>query len=426
MAHRKSAHTDKGQGVGKIAQQHLEQLEQSLGDEHSHAALDFLRLLLHNGGERLLEKHHKERNHKHHHQNHGGRKGFSAHVEHDGAGQGEVEYQARHAVGVKVNLLRVVGAQAVDDVKHHTHENDQHAQAHGHHKHGVQLADKRQVGHRLGGPQPHGRNQILKPEHAAEQQAEDGGEHAAAGDDSRKADFLKPVEQEPADEKAQPLARVPEHEAEQEGVGQADENGGVDLVVARQAVHFHIQFKRFKQPRVLHLGGRLAHNVRVVVLDDTEGIVVVFNLLLEASGILLRHPAAQNVEGVVVVFGAGRQLAHVEVGGKGADPLIGGNQVVLAAVDGGHDVLIHLENLRLQLPDLILQVVARLGGCAVVLVRQEHALKMHGRVDGVDLVLQLFRHKVHDPDVLVVLLALKEDGVDGVVNVRGEFLVILS
>ena len=125
------------------------------------------------------------------------------------------------------------------------------------------------------------------------------------------------------------------------------------------------------------------------------------------------------------MFGAGRQLAHVEVGGKGADPLVGGNQVVLAAVDGGHDVLIHLENLRLQLPDLILQVVARLGGCAVVLVRQEHALKMHGRVDGVDLVLQLFRHKVHDPDVLGVLLALKKDSVDGVVNVRGEFLVIL-
>ena len=76
-------------------------------------------------------------------------------------------------------------------------------------------------------------------------------------------------------------------------------------------------------------------------------------------------------------------------------------------------------------------VLAAHGGkslmrCSGVIIRHKNLLKMHGSVDRVDLVLQLFRHKVHDPDVLVVLLALKEDGVDGVVNVRGEFLVILS
>lgn len=111
----------------------------------AHAALDFpppRPMLLHNGGEAQQEKHHQQRQQRDITAKSRWPEGLSAHVGSTmGTGQGEVEYQARHAVGVKVKPSVSSRAQAVDDVNT-MHMNDQHSQADGHHEHGVQLADK--------------------------------------------------------------------------------------------------------------------------------------------------------------------------------------------------------------------------------------------------------------------------------------------
>ena len=50
VAHRKGADTDEGEGVGEVAEHHLEELEKALDKEHHLAALDDGGLLLHQSG----------------------------------------------------------------------------------------------------------------------------------------------------------------------------------------------------------------------------------------------------------------------------------------------------------------------------------------------------------------------------------------
>ncbi len=82
--------------------------------------------------------------------------------------------------------------------------------------------------------------------------------------------FFQPVEEEPSKQKTDSLPHIPKHKAKQEGIGEADQYGGIDLIVCRQAVHLNEHLKGFKKPWVLQLGGRLAHNLVMVILHDTE------------------------------------------------------------------------------------------------------------------------------------------------------------
>ena len=69
-----------------------------------------------------------------------------------------------------------------------------------------------------------------------------------------------------------------------------------------------------KQPRILHLGGRSAHDVVVVVLDNTEGIAVPFDFLLEPS---LHHSPSSIRTGckvMGVMLGDGSHFPHIKVG----------------------------------------------------------------------------------------------------------------
>lgn len=97
------------------------------------------------------------------------------------------------------------------------------------------------------------------------------------------------------------------------GVGQTDENGGVDLVVIRQTVHFHIQL-RLKQPGFFILVGGLLAMFMINSSMIMKIIVVVLNLFLEASGILLRHPTAPKykIAGRRAWCRRLNQLTHVE------------------------------------------------------------------------------------------------------------------
>ena len=50
---------------------------------------------------------------------------------------------------------------------------------------------------------------------------------------------------------------------------------------------------------------------------------------------------------------------------------------------------------------------------------------MHGRVGGVNFVRFVLRYKVNAPDILIIFITFKEDGVQVVVNIFLEFLIIL-
>ena len=63
--------------------------------------------------------------------------------------------------------------------------------------------------------------------------------------------------------------------------------------------------------------------------------------------------------------------------------------------------------------------------CTGVIIRHKDLLKVHGSVGRIDLASLMLRHKVDAPDILVVFITFQEDGVQVVVNVFLEFLVIL-
>ena len=59
------------------------------------------------------------------------------------------------------------------------------------------------------------------------------------------------------------------------------------------------------------------------------------------------------------------------------------------------------------------------------MIRHENFFKVHGRVGGIDLAGLMLRYKIDSPDILVIFIAFQEDGVQVVVNVFLEFLIIL-
>ena len=247
--------------------------------------------------------------------------------------------------------------EAVDDVKHHSQQDDTHADGDSHDKYRVQLADKRQICHVFHGTQPYGVDNRFEAEYASEHKTEDGGEESAAGDDGRQIRLLEPVKQKAAEQEAESLSHVSEHEAEEEGVGDADQHGRIDLIIGRKAVHLDKHFKRLKQLRVMKLCRRSAYDVVMVILHDAEGLFVVRYLLLERLGVLFTHPAAQNIEGIDVLLRAGRQLPDIKVCGEGGKLLIGGQKLIaLAAQHLGH-LTVYRVDIRLKRGDLVLQGV---------------------------------------------------------------------
>ena len=54
---------------------------------------------------------------------------------------------------------------------------------------------------------------------------------------------------------------------------------------------------------------------------------------------------------------------------------------------------------------------------ALVLIRKETPLKMHGCIDGVNLVRQALRHKVDHPYIVSLLLAFEHNRVYGLIHI---------
>jgi len=59
-----------------------------------------------------------------------------------------------------------------------------------------------------------------------------------------------------------------------------------------------------------------------------------------------------------------------------------------------------------------------------ILIRQETPFKMHGRVNGIDLVCQLLRHEIDDPDIFRIFQAFKHHRVNGLVHIAVELVKV--
>ncbi len=94
--------------------------------------------------------------------------------------------------------------------------------------------------------------------------------NTAAGYNRRQIYLFQPVEEQPSNQKAYSLPHIPEHKTKEEGIGDTDQYGGIDLIVCRQTVHLYEHLKGLKKPGIMKLGGRFAQNVVVVIFQDTE------------------------------------------------------------------------------------------------------------------------------------------------------------
>ena len=86
------------------------------------------------------------------------------------------------------------------------------------------------------------------------------------------------IDQGAADQEQKPLSHISEHDAEDKGVGQSHEHGGIDLIVSREPVHLDEHLERFEQLRILQFGRRFPEVRVMVVLDHHKYLIVVLDL----------------------------------------------------------------------------------------------------------------------------------------------------
>ena len=167
-----SADTQEGKSVGQIAEQYLEKLEEALDEEHRLLFREYFCFLFHQICERFLEEHQDQRNQEHHSQHGRRRKSVSGDEQEYGGYDGSVKYKSGNRVAVKPCLFHVVIPYGVDDIEHHTDQDDEHTEGNGDDKHGVEGSHKRNIHHGSHGFQPYGVENFLETEEAAVHESE--------------------------------------------------------------------------------------------------------------------------------------------------------------------------------------------------------------------------------------------------------------
>ena len=351
---------------------------------------------------------------------------MAAHDQNQACHQEAVEQEARHAVRIEPGPFRVMVAHTDNDVQNHGRQDQEHAKDDGHHEYRVHLPDDRQGHHGLLGLQPDMLDQrILEAEEASVHKSEERREYARAGDDRRQVHALLFIKEEAAQQKHQSLAHISEHGAEDERIGQSHEHGRVQLIVGRKAVHLHIHFKRPENLRILQLRRRCAENVVMIVLHHHEGLLVVFDLLLEGVRLFFRHPAAENVEDVVLLLGQSGEFADIEACGPLLQELHGSRQLIGVLRCHRGNPLVELLQLPVQIRDPLLQGLPGLAGRAIILVRQKDVLKMHGGIDRVNLICHGRRDEIHAPHVLLIAAAFIKNRIQRVIDVPLKLVEVL-
>ena len=246
-------------------------------------------------------------------------------------------------------------------MEHHCHHDQEHTESHSHDEHRVQLAKEGQCGHMVNGPYPQGGYHVFESEDTAEHESEYGGKYSRCGNDPGKRGFLKVVDQGAADQEEEPLPHIPEHDTEDEGVGQADENSRVHFIMCGKPVHLHKHLKGFEDLRVFQLCGRFPEVCVVVVLHDDKYFVVVFDFFHEFLYVVFRHPAAEDVILFLVVLHAGRQLADVEIIGELFQAVPGRHQLRRAVREHLSRLFVQVVDLKVHPGDLPLQRLVGIG-----------------------------------------------------------------
>ena len=316
MADSKCADTDEGKGVGEITQHYLKQFKEALNKEHDLSALHNRLFFLNDTCQRLLQHDQDKRYAEHDDQDRRCRKRMSCQVQQDHNGQCPVEDQAADCILVKQDIFRIAASHCIDDMEDHGQQYEEHTEDDRHNKHSVHVAKAGYIGHGIHRPQPYGFQHIFKSEDTAEHESKESGKDTGCAYDGGQIHFFEFVKQKSADSQQKTLSHIAEHGAEDEGIGDCHEHGGVHLIVGGKAVHFNIHLKRFENLGVFQLGRRLCAYVVLVILNDTEQFGIIFNVLLESQGIPLGHPSAEDIEGLLVFFDAGRYFSHVKVGGE--------------------------------------------------------------------------------------------------------------
>ena len=231
-------------------------------------------------------------------------------------GKGSVENEACQGVLAEQKLAKLMVSCCIDHMQNHSCQNHEHTKCNRCDKYGVHRTDERKRCHRFLRMQPEGRYDILKSEEAAEQESEDHREYRAGTHDRCQIHLLVVVQQCAANQQTQSLSYIGKHDSENKGIGESYDNRRVNFIVIWQSVHLHVHLKRTEDFRVFQLCRRLTQNVVCIILDKAEEICVVFDVLLEGSGIFFRHPAAQNIESFLLGFCAGCQATDIKVAGE--------------------------------------------------------------------------------------------------------------
>ena len=143
MADCKSTDTHEGECIGKVAQDNLEQFEDTLYDKHALFFWHNFGFFLNQVGKRLLKEDQKQRNAEHDGKNSSAGNCMTGNKKSDAKYCRSVEYKSCHSVGVEPGFFNVMHLKGIDDVENHAQKNDSHAKADGNNKYGIQFSDKR-------------------------------------------------------------------------------------------------------------------------------------------------------------------------------------------------------------------------------------------------------------------------------------------
>ena len=114
------------------------------------------------------------------------------------------------------------------------------------------------------------------------------------------------IEKESSYHEAEALADIAVHDAENKGVREGHQNRRIELVVIRQTIHFDIHFIWSEKGRILEFRRRLHIHLLLILLDKTDYLRIIRDIIPESLHVIRVHPAAQDVEGVLLRLCAGR------------------------------------------------------------------------------------------------------------------------
>ena len=315
-----------------------------------------------------------------------------------------------HGIRAEESLLHIPVPPVIDDMKDHRGQDEEHAKNDRAHEDRVDGSDARKRDHRLARPEPDSLDDILKSEDTSEHEAEERGGYPCQRDDSCKIDVFKFVEQEAEYRKAQALADVPVHDPENEGIRHRHKDRRIDLAVVGQSVHFHVHLVRLEDLRVPKLC-RCPRVHLIGFLFDQCDALVVFCIFPEFSDILLRHPSADDVEGIrrTVVLRAGGHFPDVKIRGEELQLLSRSEEGRCVTAERFFHLLVQFRDLpvifRFFLSDFPVDLIRR----PLIFFREIEPLKMKRRKYRVHFVDFRAGSKINPVEILVILAAVDRD-----------------